>query len=124
MSKTYLMVGLGGMCGSILRFYLGKISVPIQFPLLTLLINILGAIIIGFIFELTLERKITHNSTVLFWQTGFCGGFTTFSTFSLDAVTLFFEGRLVLAFVYIFASVILSLSGILLGFLLARLVAS
>lgn len=111
---SILFVGLGGAIGAVLRYGMGLIPYKGNFPLLTLLINLIGAVGIGFIAGLA-ARKNMSEYTVLFLKTGLCGGFTTFSTFSLEAYTLFKNGAVCLAILYIALSVLLSLVGIALG---------
>ena len=82
--KNIIVVGLGGALGSMLRYTISLIPYKYTFPLLTLVINICGAILIGYITGITIRKDISVNS-VLFFKTGLCGGFTTFSTFSLEA---------------------------------------
>ena len=78
---NFLYVGLGGALGAISRYAISLIPVKTQFPILTLVTNIIGAIIIGFIVGVASSRKDISPNTLLFWKTGVCGGFTTFSTF-------------------------------------------
>ncbi len=70
-----------------LRYAIGFVPYKGDFPLLTLVINLLGAVLIGFISGIS-DKKLSDNA-VLFMKTGVCGGFTTFSTFSLEAYKLF-----------------------------------
>ena len=86
---NFLFVALGGALGAVLRYAISLIPVKTDFPILTLVTNIVGAVAIGFIVGIVSEKENISPNTVLFWKTGACGGFTTFSTFSLEAVTLF-----------------------------------
>ena len=78
---------------------------------------------IGFLSGLFSQRLLGQRGK-LFWQTGVCGGFTTFSTFSLESVTLFQNGKYLLGGAYILASVALCVAGVLLGQALARMLAN
>lgn len=82
------MVGLGGGIGAIFRYLLGKIQFPFEtaFPIMTLCINFMGAFVMGLVVSGAI--KYTKENTILFLKTGLCGGFTTFSTFSLESITL------------------------------------
>ena len=109
-----LFVGLGGALGAVLRFLLSSVPLPAgkaDFPFWTLIINFLGSVIIGIVVGF---GGFGSNGT-LFWKTGVCGGFTTFSAFSLEACSLFEAGRTLLASVYIVLSVGLCLLGVMLG---------
>lgn len=85
---NFIFVALGGALGSCSRYAISLIPVKTHFPVLTLVTNILGALIIGFIAGIAENRGVCKNVN-LFLKTGFCGGFTTFSTFSLEAYNLF-----------------------------------
>ena len=120
---SLLFVALGGALGAAGRYGLSLLPWKGAFPLLTLLTNFLGAVAIGFLSGLFSQRLLGERGK-LFWQTGVCGGFTTFSTFSLEAVTLFQNGKYLLGGAYIRASVALCVAGVLLGQALAQMLAN
>lgn len=109
-----LAVGLGGALGAILRYLISLLPLKGSFPVWTLLTNLLGAVAIGFIAGASARGRM-QNVSVLFWKTGVCGGFTTFSTFSLEAFSLLKNGNRGLGALYILLSVLLCLGGIALG---------
>ena len=118
----FLFVAMGGAIGAMARYAISLIPIKSEFPLLTLLTNILGAILIGFIVGLASNRDNISGNTVLFWQTGVCGGFTPFSTFSLEAFHLMEHKQYSLSGVYITLSVLFCLLGILCGNRLAAMI--
>lgn len=109
-----ICVGLGGGLGAVLRYGISLIPYKGTFPALTLATNVLGALMIGLIAGAAAGKNLSPN-LVLFLKTGVCGGFTTFSTFSLEAYTLIEKGHYGMAFTYMCASVILCLAGVLGG---------
>ena len=115
----FLFVGIGGALGAMLRYAISLIPYKQEFPLLTLIINILGALLIGYITGLTLKRDIPQNLS-LFLKTGLCGGFTTFSTFSLEAYNLLQNGNYVCAAFYILLSLLGCITGVWCGIMIAR----
>jgi CrcB protein len=119
--QAVLLVGLGGFIGSILRYGLGRVPVAVNYPIITMCINILGALVIGFISEIAKEEAIINPTALLFLQTGVCGGFTTFSTFSLETASLLQSGKYLHGFSYAVLSVILCLIGVWTGAFLASL---
>ena len=112
---NFVYVALGGALGAVARYTISMIPVRSQFPVLTLITNILGAILIGFIVGITDKKGDTSPNTVLFWKTGVCGGFTTFSTFSLEAYNLFENKSYALGGVYVALSVCCCIFGVFLG---------
>ena len=120
---SFLFVALGGAVGAMGRYAISLIPVKTGFPILTLITNALGAILIGFIVGLVSKRDDISPNAVLFWKTGVCGGFTTFSTFSLEAFSLIENHRIALGGVYIVISVVFCIAGIMLGRQLAILMA-
>ena len=118
----FLFVALGGACGAAGRYAISLIPVKTTFPILTLVTNVLGAVLIGFVVGFAAGKSDVSENTVLFWKTGVCGGFTTFSTFSLEAFQLIESKSYVLAGAYILLSVICCIVGIVCGKKLAELV--
>ena len=112
---NFVFVGLGGALGAIGRYAISMIPIKTEFPFLTLITNILGAVLIGFISGMVSAKQDVSQNTVLFWKTGVCGGFTTFSTFSLEAYELFEKGSNILGLVYAVVSVVSCILGILCG---------
>ena len=114
----FLYGGVGGALGAILGDSWYFLPVPYN---KTIFINILGAIIIGFISYFTKNIKILDHRLILFLTTGLCGGFTTFSTFSLETVELIEKNQFILASLYSLGSIVLSIIGIYIGYYLAKL---
>lgn len=117
----FLFVGLGGGLGAILRYMISCIPYRGSFPVLTLATNITGAVLIGLIVGLASRKNMPANA-VLFLKTGVCGGYTTFSTFSLEAYQLFQNGSHVAGGAYLLLSVAGCLAGVWLGMILAETV--
>ena len=121
MVTTLLQVALGGAIGAVLRYLVGvgvfRLTGP-GFPLGVLSVNVVGSFLMGVFVVLAAQRGLTHLSP--FVMTGLLGGFTTFSAFSLEAVTLYERGATGQAALYVGASVILSIGGLVLGFWAAR----
>ena len=118
----FLFVAFGGALGAIGRYAISLLPVKTSFPVLTLITNIIGAMLIGFIAGIVSNNNEVPSNAVLFWKTGVCGGFTTFSTFSLETFTLFENKAYLSGGIYIFLSVVCCLTGIFLGKKLAALV--
>lgn len=117
----FLFVGLGGAVGAMLRYAISLIPYKGGFPLLTFVTNILGALLIGFIVGYASKRNV-NDSLILFLKTGLCGGFTTFSTFSLEAYNLFVGGSKILAVSYAVLSTVCCILGVCLGIALSTAV--
>lgn len=110
--KTLVLIFIGGGLGSVTRFGLGKwISSwhTSTFPYGTLGVNVIACLVLGWIIGLADHKNLLSDSTRLFWTVGFCGGFSTFSTFSAETISLVQSGLQVSGAFYILASVILCL---------------
>lgn len=122
MFATLLQVALGGAIGASARFAAGVGIVRLvghgPFPVAILTVNVLGSFLMGVFVVAAAHRGLTHLSP--FVMTGILGGFTTFSAFSLEAVTLYERGDMSGAVLYVVASVVCSIFGLLLGLWLAR----
>ena len=119
---NFAFVALGGALGAVLRYAISLIPIKTQFPVLTLVTNILGAILIGFVVGMADKKGDISPNMVLFWKTGVCGGFTTFSTFSLEAYKLFESKAYAPGGVYVGLSVCCCLLGIFLGKKIATII--
>ena len=118
--KLYLYVGLGGAIGAMCRYGLSTITVKSSFPLMTFLTNLLGAIIIGLIMGISAGASLSSELMSLL-KTGFCGGFTTFSTFSLETVTLLQNRQYGVGAAYALLSLICCIMGVTIGMALGSL---
>ena len=117
------LVALGGALGSVSRFLLGPAlqrAFDATFPVGTLFINVAGSLILGFVLGLAAEGVDVRPEARAFIAIGFCGGFTTFSTFSYEAVRLLEDGEGSRAALYIMASVVLSIGAAFIGLVAAR----
>lgn len=91
--KPFLLVALGGGAGAVCRYALTLLPISGRFPFATLIANVLGALIIGFLAGCAIRMDSFPANLNLLLKTGFCGGFTTFSTFSLETITLWQQHR-------------------------------
>lgn len=111
--KTLLLIGAGGFFGSIARYlgslYGNRLYPEINFPIGTFLVNIIGCFLIGFIYGLSEKNGWLTSEIRLFLATGFCGGFTTFSTFSFESLDLLQSGAYFYFFLYILLSIIVGI---------------
>lgn len=112
----WVAVAMAGALGSVLRYAVGLalLRVPLGFPLSTLAVNVLGSFLLG-VFARWLSAPAIDPAWRIALTVGFCGGFTTFSTFSAELVAMAQEGRLMRAAAYVLASLVLGVSATLLG---------
>ena len=117
----FFWVALGGAAGAMARYAVSLIPVKSTFPWLTLFTNLIGAMLIGFITGIAAAKDGVSQNMVLFWKTGVCGGFTTFSTFSLETYTLLEHKLYAQGGIYMMVSVVFCIFGVLCGKKLAFL---
>jgi CrcB protein len=124
--KSIILVGIGGFAGSIVRYLVGiaVLNKPAfyNFPLGTLIVNVLGSLLFG----LTMALLQKHNMEGSFWNllllTGFCGGFTTFSTFTFENFNYLQQGQVMHFIGYSLVSFIVALAMIAIGFKVGKFI--
>jgi CrcB protein len=118
-------VALGSAAGGVARFGLSALvqqRVGPTFPVGTLIVNVSGSLLLGFLWRYALGTDAISPEVRAMLTTGFCGGYTTFSTFTYETMVLFEDGQSVRAGVYVISSVLLSLAAVWLGASWARTV--
>lgn len=123
MLKTILYIAIGGAFGSVLR-YLTSIIINKywvnHFPMATFITNVIGCFLIGLIIGILEKNNLATSNLKWFLVTGFCGGYTTFSAFGMENVTLFQNNNTFLAFSYIGFSIIIGLFAVWLGLFVTK----
>lgn len=117
--KTYFAVFIGGLIGTLCRYELSQTVISQTFPYATMIENISGSLLLGFATGYFLFQKAKKDLAALI-GTGFCGGFTTMSTFSKETVLLLQAGQFNLSMMYILLSVIAGVAAALAGLILAE----
>lgn len=121
--NVWLAIALGGAGGAMSRYWvmthtaswLGK-----GFPYGTLMVNVAGSFVLGFLSILLVQKLQVSEAVKLAIIVGFLGSFTTFSTFSLDALNAYLSGHVAKALIYVISSVLTCLLGVWLGYLSAK----
>lgn len=121
MIKNLILVFIGGGLGSCLRYIIGKyLNAGHVLPYGTLLVNVFGSLLLGIILGWALKTNTLSSPLNILLGIGFCGGFTTFSTFSFENYTLIKSGDYLSFSFYFFGSIILGLLAILTGILISK----
>lgn len=121
MDRSFLLVGVGGFVGSFCRYFLAVFvarQLSTSFPFGTLAVNIIGCFLIGIIFALSERGTAVSPEVRILLTTGFCGGFTTFSTFSYESIRLMQDGELLYVAVNVALSVIVGFASTYIGILI------
>lgn len=126
MLVSLIMVMVGGAVGSALRFLVGLMipASPGAFPVATLIINLVGSAVLGAISMLSVRYDLISKDMALLLGTGLCGGFTTFSTFSVELMMLVDVERYVVATIYLATSTVGGIVAAFAGAAVARMAAS
>lgn len=121
--KDLVLVGMGSFIGGVLRYLVGLLfkGTTLLFPCSTFWVNIVGCLFIGFLSALFLRIPTISPNVNLFLVVGFCGGFTTFSTFSRDLFLMLERGEYTLFLLYALGSILLGLLAVFLGFVSGKL---
>lgn len=122
--KHLLLVGLGGFIGSVARFLVSKLNLSWHFlsiPMGTLTVNVLGSFIIGILVGISVKSDLISTDLRLFLMVGFCGGFTTFSSFSSENLMLLQNGQVVTMLIYTALSILLGFLAVYLGYIFTNL---
>lgn len=123
MLKMILLVGSGGFVGSVTRFLIARyieLKYLSSFPYGTFVVNAAGCLVIGIIYGLSV-KNVTSPEIRLLLATGFCGGFTTFSTFSYETLALLQDNQIFIAFLYVAGSLLLGVAAAWFGLNLTKL---
>ena len=120
--KQLLLVFVGGGFGSALRYVIGKHLNHFEsgFPYGTLIVNVLGSLLIGIILGLAVKNQTVSQNQMLLLASGFCGGFTTFSTFAYENQIFLKSGDMGSFAIYTVASVTLALLAVFMGIYLVK----
>ena len=124
MIKNILLIGSGGFIGSVARYFISRLNLSTSFlsiPVGTLLVNVSGSLIIGFLMGFSERSTILTTEARLFLMVGLCGGFTTFSSFTMENLSLLHNGQIFQIFLYTSLSVFLGFFAVWMGYALTKL---
>jgi CrcB protein len=120
---NYLIVSLGAALGGGLRYWVSNITykfLPATFPYGTLAVNVIGSFILGVIIFMFDDKQLITPGVRLFIAVGFCGGFTTFSTFSLETINLLKDSQIIPGLLNILLNLSLCLAGVTLAYFISK----
>lgn len=124
MIKNLLLIGAGGFIGSVARYLISRLNTHfdwLSIPVGTLLVNILGSLLIGFLIGISEKSQVLNLELRMFLMVGLCGGFTTFSSFTGENLMLMRNGQFLSLFLYTGLSILLGFTAVYLGYISTRL---
>lgn len=122
--KHLLLIGFGGFIGSIARYFVSRINLSVDFfsiPLGTLLVNVFGSLLLGFLTGIAEKSVLLNVELRLFLMIGLCGGFTTFSSFSGENLMLMRNGQFGIVLLYTSLSIFFGFLAVYLGYISTKL---
>lgn len=123
MFKNILLIGLGGFVGSVARYFVSKLNLHIDIlsiPVGTLIVNVVGSLLIGFLIGVSEKSTLLNNELRLVLMIGLCGGFTTFSSFAGENLMLMRNGQFLSILLYTGLSIFLGFTAVYLGYTLTK----
>ena len=124
MLKNVLLIGLGGFIGSIARYFISKLNNHLEWlsiPVGTLVVNVIGSFLIGFLIGISEKSPILTVELRMFLMVGLCGGFTTFSSFTGENLMLMRNGQFLPLFLYTGLSILLGFTAVYFGYISTKL---
>jgi CrcB protein len=124
MLKNILLIGLGGFVGSIARFLVSRLNNRVEWlsiPMGTLVVNVIGSFLIGFLIGISEKSPILTVELRMFLMVGLCGGFTTFSSFTGENLMLMRNGQFLPLFLYTGLSILLGFAAVYFGYISTKL---
>lgn len=124
MIKNLLLIGAGGFIGSVARYLVSRLNTRLDWlsiPVGTLLVNVLGSLLIGFLIGISEKSPLLTLELRMFLMVGLCGGFTTFSSFTGENLMLMRNGQFLPLFLYTGLSILLGFTAVYLGYMSTRL---
>ena len=120
-----MLIGIGGFIGSVCRYFgqqFVQLHFPSSLPLGTMMVNITGCFIIGIVYALSGRNDLLSPDLRIFLATGFCGGFTTFSSFAYENVSMVLDGEFFYTSIYLLISVVIGFGAVHAGILLIKFI--
>jgi CrcB protein len=124
MFKQILLIGLGGFIGSIARFLVSKLNTRVEWfsiPVGTLVVNVAGSLLIGFLIGISEKSPILTMELRMFLMVGLCGGFTTFSSFTGEGLMMMRNGQFLPLLFYTGLSILLGFTAVYFGYISTKL---